>query len=348
MSTFTVRPTTAADVIAGQELFPGMQPNHWAPGGNRRSFALLGEGSEVLGHCRGIDNPIHPHSRTLVFEVAPVVRGTAAEVALLQAQIDASTLPLHAKPTGDDRALCALLERCGGILVQLMPPWRRAVGPELRRWAEQVLQGAAGVAEESSVSGASGLLGVAAPRIVPARDVPLAELQALEVEHYIAQHASWSPAADPVTLREAFAEDHDPRSADTWDRDCSQALVGANGSVLAAALLWGSPGTAVAPATGDDAPELVHLSRPFGGAEACAWKQQVIAAVVAELPDGAEVCIDAHASLAKEYAAIATIPGCVDRMWTAIVAVPVPGGPAPIPFSAELIPDQAAWARAFA
>lgn len=332
-SAFTVRPATSQDAADGQHRFPGMQPDRWREGGNRRSLALLDADGTVVGHCRGIDNTIHPASRVLVLEIAPELHGTPAEDALLQAQVEVSALPLHAKPQEKDEALRALLERAGGVLVQLMPPWRFLVGPELRTWADRVL------AEDPPRPGA---------RIVPAAEVDPAALRRLETEHYIAQHASWSPAARPEVLTAEFAEDHDALAAGTWSREHSRAILSADGDLLAAALLWGGFGTTENPATGEDAPELVHLSDPSNGAGAFALKRRAIAAVVTSAPDGVELCIDSHLSLRAEYAAITAIPGRVDTAWTAIVAVPVPGGPAPIPLDPALIPDEAAWARAFA
>lgn len=332
-SAFTVRPATAEDVASGHARFHGIQRDRWADGGNRRSFALLDADGTVAGHCRGIDNDFHPDSRTLVFHVAPELHGTEAEAALLQAQVEASTLPLRSKPAEKDTAMRALLARFDSVLVQLMPPWRYTVGPELRAWASGLL------AEEPPRPGL---------RIIPAGEVDLEAIREMEVEHYTAQHASWSPAAAPEVLRAEFAEDHDPGSEDAWDRARSRAVVDADGTLLAAALVWGELGSAEDPATGDGAPELVHLSSPYDGQEAFALKLRAIAAVVEAAPDGADLCIDSHLSMREEFAAISTIPGCTDTQWQAILATPVPDGPDPIALDPALIPDGAAWARTFA
>ncbi len=344
MPSIAIRPATESDTAGSRGAFPDLLPDRWREGGNRRSFVAVrqanssaaaggvDDGTEVLGHCRGIDNASHPDSRTLVFEVAPELHGTEAERELLRVQIASSTLPLRSKLEPKNLALRALLARFDSVLVQLMPPWRYSVDAELRTWAESVLASTVGDAQ-----------------VVPASQLPPATLHTLEVDHYITQHESWSPAASRPVLLDQLADDHDPSSASTWDHTHSRAVISHDGDVLAAALVWGAIGAPGDPATGDEAPEISHLSQPYASPEAWTNKLRAIAGVVASVPLGTELCIDSHLSMRDEFACIGSIPG-VDREageWTAIVATPVPGGPPPIPLDLTIIPDAAVWAREF-
>ena len=70
-----------------------------------------------------------------------------------------------------------------------------------------------------------------------------------------------------------------------------------------------------------------------------------LAAVIDRSADGDVLLIDSHATEELESAMMRDVPGPAPHpqdTWTAIVGIPVPGGPAPIPLSAELIPAAAA------
>lgn len=343
MSETVVRPATPVHAYAAASRFPDLLADRWRPGGNRRSFVLVRPGVDgnraestagadenveadtVFGHCRGIDNAVHPASRVFVIETVAELRGTAAERELLAAQVAVSTRSLEVKLTADS-PLLDLIAGAGGVLVQLMPPWRYTVGPATRAWAQCTL--------ESILAGHA---------VVPASQADPSALLDLEVDHYIAQHETWVPAAPREELRALLAPDHDPDSEDTWNRNLSRAVVDDHGNLLAAALVFGDAGDPEEP------PELVHLSRPYASDEAWENKLIAIAAVIRDAPDGSVLCIDSHLGMREEYARIGQIPGA-DRdgdAWTAIVAIPVPGGPTPIPLDPALIPDAAAWARRF-
>lgn len=317
----------AAKEDAASTAFDDLLPDRWREGGNRRSLvAVDGVSGRLLGHCRGIDNEAHPGSRVLVLEVADDVAGSAVHEALLRAQVAVSVLPLHTKARERDAALLAALRAVGAVTIQLMPPWTRQVGPELREWAGDVhaepvpapLQG-----RETSV--------------VPADTVEPDELLDLEVEHYVAQHAPWSPAAPPEVLRPLLAEGHEPDSEDSWDRRTSLALT-VEGVLTAAALLF--------PQGEDEPPEVSLVSRPYSSESAWWAKRRLLAEVVTRLSDGDRFCADSHLSMREEYELMRGVPGLADpeEGWTAIVAVPVADGPQPNPLDPALIPDAAAWA----
>lgn len=320
-----VRPATKED--AASTAFDDLLPDRWREGGNRRSLvAVDGVSGCLLGHCRGIDNEAHPGSRVLVIEVADDVTGSAVHEALLRAQVALSTLPLHTKPRERDAALLAALRAVGAVTVQLMPPWTRQVGPELREWADTVR------AEPvpAPLQGRDRL-------IVPADAVDPDGLLDMEVEHYVEQHASWSPAASTEAMRAFLAEGHEPDSEDSWDRSRSLALT-VDGGLRAAVLLF--------PQGEGEPPELSLISRPYAGPTSWWAKRRLLAEVVASLDDGDRFCADSHLSMREEYELMRSVPGLADpeEGWTAIVAVPVPGGPQPITLDPSLIPDDATWA----
>ncbi|MBK0331318.1 hypothetical protein I8D64_07870 [Brachybacterium sp. MASK1Z-5] len=317
-----VRPATAEDVAAFSDALPDLIQDRWRPGGNRRSFVAVaptGAGERIVGHCRAVDNTVHPDSRVMLLEVAPDLRGQGVDDALLRAQVDASTAPPRMKIYEhqiDDQQLAA---RFGGIAVQVTPPWRYVVGPEMRAWAAQ--HGPVGSAE-----------------IGPALAEEPGDLLALEVDHYIDQHASWSPTAPRESLLAELGEDHDPRPPSTWDRGRSRALR-RDGRLLAAVLVW--------PADDEGgAPEVSLLSRPYVGPSSRADKEACLAALIEASADGDELLIDSHLTMREEWAMMREVPGLAPsdgRDWMAITAIPVPGGPEPAPVPRELIPAETPW-----
>lgn len=181
----TVRPATATDAT----VWPGVQPDRWRGGGNRRSFVAEVD-AELVGHCRGIDNDVHPASRVLVLEVEPAHRGHGVGTALLAAQVGVSDRPLRAKLTTEMPAALALARRFGAVVEQACPPWRRNIDPEVRAWADAHRDAGPGLQIRPPC-----------PRDLPA-------LARLATDHYIAQHAGWSPAADRETLLALTMEDY--------------------------------------------------------------------------------------------------------------------------------------------
>lgn len=344
MSQLVIRPAEPEDVDRAHETFPDLLPDRWREGGNRRSFVAVElpgphqrpggtfSGPRIVGHCRGVDNAAHPGSRVLLFETVARLHGTGTERDLLRTLMATSPLPLHSKVERKDAALCGLLASLGSTLVQLMPPWRYQVDHDLKAWARSALDAAP---EDVTLTLATSL---------PAEDI-----LALEVDHYIEQHEPWSPAAPHADLRDYLAEDHDPASSTSWNRNCSWAVTTRNGKVKAAALVWGNVGTDRTPSRGNDAPEISHLSRPHASPEAWTNKLLAIASVIRSVPLGTELCIDSHLSMRREFAAIGTIPG-VDRSrgeWTAIVATSPEGAQTSKSLDPRLIPEAAAWTREF-
>lgn len=341
MASIYIRPADTKDVDLARDSFPDLLPDRWREGGNRRSFVAVlprdgfvgsSHGEEIVGHCRGIDNAAHPRSRILVFDVSPALHGTDAERDLLRALTGTSALPLHSKLEQGDDALRALLVSAGSTLVQLMPPGRYVVDDNLKAWARSTL-----ATQDTDC------------QLVPAAEVSPEDVLALEVDHYIAQHETWSPAAQRADLLDYLSEDHDPSSPGAWNRDHSRAVTTRDGALLAGALVWGAVEQAEAPSRGDEAPEVGHLSRPYASPASWANKLCAIAGVIQSVPMGTVLCIDSHLSMQDEFTAIGSIPGANrdNGQWRAIVATPAPGGVTPTPLDPALIPDAASWAREF-
>lgn len=322
MTTFEVRPATEADVDAGRVEFPGIAVDHWAEGSNRRCFVAATPGGDVLGSCRAVDNAAHPGSRVMALAVSKRLDGVDADAvrdALLRAQVEASTLPLRMKVYEHQAGDQALARRFGGVAIQATPPWRFAVDGAMRAWA----------AEHRAA-------------VDPIGDADRPDVRELEVDHYIAQHAAWSPAAPRELMLDYFAEDHEPGSPTAWDPERS-VLLRREGHVIAAALLW--PGSNGAPGDGR---EVSLLSRPYEGPHARADKEACLAAVIDSAADGEVLLVDCHVTEALERDMMMTVPGrthAATDTWMAIVSIPVPGAPRPVAVEADLVPDGAAWIR---
>lgn len=331
-----VRPATTADAEQAAARFPDLLPDRWREGGNRRAFVAVtadGAGADtgpepgkrtILGHCRGHDNAYHPGSRLLELQILPVdalppgVDLADVEDALLRAQIAASGRPLRMKIYAGMHRERELAIRHGGIAVQVTPPWRYVIGPELREWAD------AHQAEPPAEVRAIG-------------EDDRESVRDLEAEHYVAQHAAWSPSAPVGAMRELFAESHDPASEETYDPQRSVVLV-REGEICAAALLWPFDEEF----TGR---EVTLLSRPYVGPHSRADKEACLAALIGSGADGESLLVDSHLTEQHEAEMMREIPGLVGSAedWMAITAIPVSKGPAPIPFPRALIPEEAPW-----
>ncbi|WP_152353915.1 hypothetical protein [Brachybacterium subflavum] len=368
-----VRPTTAADVAraggtagvgrdagvggdpgadgaagadGGTSSFPDLIEDRWRPGGNRRSFVAVvpdSAGERIVGHCRAVDNTVHPNSRVMLLEVAPDVQGQGVDDALLHAQVEASSVPPRMKIYEHQVSDQQLAARFGGIAVQVTPPWRYVVGPEMRAWATQH-------APDRTVS------------ISPPRPADSADLLALEVDHYIDQHVSWSPTAPREVMLAELGEDHDPQTPGTWDRGRSRVLQ-RDGRIAAAVLVWpaddasdadagnqdgseGEGGDASGAASASGAPEISLLSRPYAGPTSRADKEACLAALIEASADGDQLLIDSHLTMREEWAMMREVPGLVPSDgtgWMTITAIPVPGGPAPVPVPHGLVPAETPW-----
>lgn len=327
---------SAAPEDSHQAVLPDVLPDRWREGDNCRSFVAVAADGRLLGHCRAVDNVFHPESRTLLLALADPEQLSPAERAdiedaLLRAQIDASTLPLRLKPSEDEPLLVDLCRRHGAVLVQLMPPWRYPVGPRLRAWA----------ADHRAVRPNT----MASPGLAPATgDVPVAEAAGdahldamldLYVEHYRAQHAAWSPAAAPEELRRENAADFVAGAEGAPHPDLSTVLW-RDGHLVAQALVW--------PAEPDGSREVTLQNRSGTDGSARADMEACLAGVIERSADGDVLLIDSHATEALESAMVRDVPRDGDDTvdaWTAIIGIPVPGGPAPIPIPREAIPAAA-------
>lgn len=318
----TVRPATASDVASASVRFRDLLADRWRPADDRRSFVAVDEGGRILGHCRGIDNDLHPGSRVLVLETVPEFHRAEIEDALLRVQIESSSAHLDLKIMGDQPERIALARRHHGVVVQAMPPWRYVVGPELRAWADSHRRDADAMPQ-------------------PITSEEHQAITDLESRHYVAQHASWAPSAPAEVMREALADPHDSRASRLLRRD---------GRIVAAALLWpqddGSAWTAD-PSVAADGQEVSLLAEPYDGPRSVADRAACLASLVDACPDGLHLLIDCHMSLAHERAlrrSLPPIPGGPES-WTAMVEIPVPGAPAPIPMDPAVLPEDAAWIR---
>lgn len=325
MSALTARPATAADTA--DPAFDDLLPDRWREGDNRRSLVATDAAGTLLGHCRGIDNVFHPDSRTLVLEIRPDAPWAEVADALLEAQIAVSTLPLHVKPSAHEPQLAALCARHGGVLIQLMPPWRYVVGPALREWAREHRTTADGLTAVD--------LTTAAASTGAEEGAVREEMLDLYAEHYTAQHARWSPAAATEQLRAENAPDFAPDGEGSFAPARTTLLI-RDGAVMAQALAW--------PPEPDGGTEITVQSRPHEGPTAREDMEACLAEVIARSADGDVLLIDSHVSEELESAMMRDLPGPdphPEDTWTAIVAIPVPGGPAPIPLPAGRIPADA-------
>lgn len=316
MPSLTTRPATSSD--AADPAFEDLLPDRWREGDNCRSMVATDNAGRVLGHCRGIDNSFHPDSRSLVLEVRDGEPWAEVADALLEAQIAVSTLPLRLKPAAHEPELLDLCARHGGVLVQLMPPWRYVVGDALRTWA----------AEHRRTPD-----GLRAGRVDDARRE---EMLGLYVEHYAAQHARWSPAAALAELRAENAPDFVPGGEGSFDPGRSVVLIREK-QIVAQALAW--------PPEPDGGVEIGLESTPHEGRATREDMEACLAAVIERSADGDVLLIDSHVTEVLETAMMRDVPGPLphpEDTWTAIVAIPVPGGPAPIPLPAARIQNAAA------
>lgn len=326
-----MRPARSADVEAARETFPDLLPDRWREGDDRRSLVAVDGEGRVIGHCRGIDNELHPGSRVMLLEVAPEHEADGTGDALLAAQREISHAALHVKLTARQEMLIALLERAGGVAIQAMPPWRYVVGPAMRAWAEAHRQ-----------RGGSG------PDPLPIGPADRSAVLDLEAAHYVAQHAGWSPSAPLDVMRAELAAGHEEGAECAYDPVRSRVLH-RGGRVVAAALLWpeddGGGWTADTEVTagGREVSLIADLADPRANED----KALCLAGLVAACADGDQLLIDSHLSLAAEQELLRDLPGRVENPedWGAIVAVPVAGAPAPIPLPAALVPEEAAWIR---
>ncbi|MGP4978252.1 hypothetical protein [Brachybacterium tyrofermentans] len=315
MPTLTVRPTTTAD--AADPVFGNLLPDRWREGDTCRSVVATDSSGGLLGHCRGIDNSFHPDSRSLVLEVLEGEPWTEVADVLLEAQIAVSTLPLRLKPAAHEPELLDLCARHGGVLVQLMPPWRYVVGDAMRTWA----------AEHRTTND-----GLRAGHVDDARREEMLDLY---VEHYTAQHARWSPAARPTELRAENAPDFAPGGAGSFDPTRSVVLMREK-QIVAQALAW--------PPEPDGGLEISLESTPHGGCAAREDMEACLAAVIDRSADGDVLLIDSHVTEELESSMMRDVPGPPPHpadTWTAIVGIPVPSGPAPTPLTDAQIPADA-------
>lgn len=308
----TIRPATEADVESVRDL-PSLLVGRWRNGGNRRSLVAVRDGL-VIGHARGIDNAFHPRSRVLVIEVLPQHRRQGVGTALLAAQQQVSRLPLELKLYASMTGARALAQRFGGVAIQATPPWRYAITPRLRAWA----------AAHSGTAGPTG-----------PGDGP--ELLELEIRHYLDQHASWSPA-DGGALREEFAANYEPGSPSAYDPKLSTVLR-RDGRIVAAALVWPYDSE-----LGGN--EVSLICRQHGSSGGRADMEACLAETIARCGDDIMLLIDSHVTQAVESAMLRDLPGPSPDDgdgWMVIVAIPVPGGPAPIAMPSGLLPPEARW-----
>lgn len=304
-----VRPAAVTDA---SPLLPDLLPDRWRDGGNRRSFVALRNG-EVLGHARGIDNAIHPDSRVLVLEVRPdVADPSEAARALTSAVLAASDRPLHLKVRESMTLERDLVRTFGGVPIQAMPPWRYPVSPELRVWATEHRGRVDSLGPDDAV-----------------------EVLTLLVRHYVDQHVSWSPA-DPRALRTALASDVEPGGHDP-DRSV---LLRRDGRVVAAGLVWPED-----PESERVEQEVTLVCKRHGDPAGRADLEACLAGVVDRSPDGAVLLVDSHVTEEVESGMVADVPGPMvdDDGWTVIVALPVDGGPAPIPLPLALLQPSVRW-----
>lgn len=323
-------PGDAARAWAGADLLA----DRWAAGGGRRSLVAEDEGGRgrVLGHCRGVDNPFHPGSRTLVLGVDPALDDAAARRvadALVAAQAAVSSRPLRLRITEEDRLLRRAAAVAGGVVEQVLPPWRLRVGPALRSWAARW-------------DAHDGYGGARRPRAVERGDA--AAVVHLWAGHYAAQHARWAPAAPAEELAGLFSEDLAWGAPGCYEPARSRVRM-RGGRAAAAALVW--------PAENDGAREVTVMALPREGAQALADAARCLARVVDGAEDGQTLLVDTHLTEPCERRLMGPLhrhlASCGEPAaggWTLLVALPVAGG-ITRPFAVGLLEgwDAPAWVR---
>lgn len=261
------------------------------------------------------------------------------EDALLRAQIEVSTVPLRMKVHSSDADARALAARHQAVAIQACPPWRYTVGPELRRWAAAHRR-----ADDSDLgAGRSRTAALGVPRPVHPDDIE--ELRDLEVAHYTAQHARWSPAAAPEVLRTELGTAYDG-PAGTLGLDAERSVVLRRGTrLVAAGVVWPSEDHVTGPGS-----EVSLLSDPAEGPTARADKETCLAAILDSCRDGDVLCLDSHLTERTEVAMMCDVPGpdlTPGDGWMVILDVPVGRERRPWTLPAALVPDEAAWIRGF-
>ena len=310
-----VRPATSADVSVAAQKFPDLHPDRWREEGNRRSLVAVLD-DVIVGHARGIDNTFHPTSRVTVLEVAEDA-DNRIEVgrALLRELVAVSRLPLALKVTASMTFERQLARDLGGVAIQAMPRWRHVVSPEFRAWASQHRG-----------------------EIEAYQERPASDALNLQVQHYIAQHASWSPAADPATLRDELAADDAPESTHP-----SSVVLRRDGRTVAAALVW----TDVLEPWGGR--EVTLVTEHHDDDDARADLEACLAGVIDRSEDGAVLLIDSHATERVETLLARDLPKpppTATDEWTAIVEIPVGTGPEPGAMPRGILPADAGWIEA--
>lgn len=319
-----IRATTQDDVRSSRDTFAQLRPDRWRSTRNARSFVAIEEGS-VVGHCLAVDNAFHPDSRVLDLEVVTERRRCGIGGALLQAQLDVSTTPPHLKVDESMTAVRALAATVGAVPIQACPPWRYPVTQELRKWAAEHRGSARAIhADERG---------------------PLLDLH---VAHYRAQHASWSPAAQPRALRREISADFYVGSAEGFD-PVRSAVLTRDGLPVASALVWPYD-------TMHGGYEVGLETSRYGDPRSRADMEQCLARVIDTSPDGEILLIDSHLTETLEFAMVHDLPGPTrvddppslnSGEWMTILAIPVTGGPVPIRLPRELVPPEAAWIAEF-
>lgn len=313
-----IRPATEVDVGASSAMLSRLRPDRWRPNRNARSFVAI-EARGVVGYCLAVDNAFHPDSRVLDLDVIPERRRCGIGSALLQTQLEVSTTPPHLKVSESMTAVRGLAARFGAVPVQACPPWRYQVSEALRQWAA-VHRGSA--------------------RSI--HDYEREPLLDLYVTHYRAQHASWSPAAEPVALRREFAEDFESGGKGEFD-PVRSAVLERDGLPVASALVWPYDSMRRGYEVGLE-------TRRYDDPRSRSDMEQCLAHVIDTSPDREVLLIDSHLTEHLEFAMVRDLaraaginnsPG--SGQWMTILAIPVSDGPAPIRLPRSLVPPDAAW-----
>lgn len=317
-----IRSATEEDLRRSRDELPELRPDRWRSSRNARSFVAVEDGVTV-GYCLAVDNVFHPDSRVLHVEVVPAHRRRGIGCALLRAQLDVSTNPPHLKVRECMSAVRSLAAKFGAVPVQACPPWRYPVTEELRQWPGRHRGPTRSICDDERE-----------------------QLLDLYAAHYRAQHASWSPAAEPDVLRREFAADFEVGSADGFD-SARSAVLERDGQLVASALVWPYDTT-------HNGYEVGLETYRHGDPHTRADMEQCLAHVIEHSADGEVLLIDSHLTEDVESALVRglprrapEIPAPTSEQWMAILALPVAGGPAPIRLPVSKIPPAATWVRDF-
>ena len=281
--TWSIHPTTPADVDACIDTLPAIIVDRWREGLNRRSYVAVDDSGAIVGTARGIDNTYHPKNRLMLFQALPGLVDPDLDEALVRAVLEDSALPVDMKIDSVDARLWEVARRCCGVVTNICPPCIYAVDEALRAWART--------------------------RVGSAEPITMHDLEeslALYAQCYWHQHIRWNTPADPPTLMELNREDFLPEPIFELAHSFQ---IKRDDTMVAQSLLWLDELNWGVNAGLEGAHEVSYQALPYEGPTYRADLEAVLAATILSCPDGMNLAIDSHATETIESALTNDMPG---------------------------------------